>query len=327
MATLLSPRISSVRGTEFPSYVCSSCRCRFTTPKPVSLSYDEVQRHHVYYYEHELERVTVRTYLNGGNEVYWLAKAVDYLSRRSERRHNQVLEMLVSTAFRGERLTVLEIGANCGTIGAIAVRLGHRYLGIDTQEGMMRQAAREFGETGAEFRWAPEDWIFNSDNESFDLVYAAEVIEHVLRPREFLSALIRLVAPGGFGLLTTPDAEVLATDTWAKTDLPPLHQVLLTKRSVCAELERQGFENRYTAYNEDLSVTRMKSYSVPTLGDRDASSGEACPEMDPKSPHYYYGAGRQPASISLLKSSCPWPARDLRRCRRPAGNMTILFQR
>ncbi len=42
-------------------------------------------------------------------------------------------------------------------------------------------------------------------SEPFDLVLAAEVIEHVAHPDEFVAQLRRLVQPGGYAVITTPN--------------------------------------------------------------------------------------------------------------------------
>jgi 2-polyprenyl-3-methyl-5-hydroxy-6-metoxy-1,4-benzoquinol methylase len=80
--------------------------------------------------------------------------------------------------------------------------------------------------------------------ERFDVITLAHVIEHVHRPGEVLAACYRLLKPGGYLWLETPNItseghEVFGRN-WRDLD-PPRHLVLFTSESLRQALSRAGF--------------------------------------------------------------------------------------
>ncbi len=80
---------------------------------------------------------------------------------------------------------------------------------------------------------------------AFDVVMAAETIEHVPDPPAFLHILANTLAVGGVLMLTTPDAEALAPETpagqLAGLLSPGLHIVFQSAHSLRRLLEAEGF--------------------------------------------------------------------------------------
>jgi SAM-dependent methyltransferase len=82
------------------------------------------------------------------------------------------------------------------------------------------------------------------DDQTFDIVYASEVIEHVDDPGEFLKTLAAHLAEDGVLVLTTPNAANLSPATNPLTNIsivwPGIHHVLFTPDSLRAAIRAAG---------------------------------------------------------------------------------------
>jgi 2-polyprenyl-6-hydroxyphenyl methylase / 3-demethylubiquinone-9 3-methyltransferase len=111
-------------------------------------------------------------------------------------------------------LRLLDIGCGGGLVSEPFARLGASVVGIDAAArniGIARAHAREF-DLAIDYREAAAEEL--AADETFDVVLALEVVEHVADLDSFLATCARLVRPGGalfVGTLNrTPQAYALA---------------------------------------------------------------------------------------------------------------------
>ncbi|HLI32560.1 MAG TPA: class I SAM-dependent methyltransferase [Solirubrobacteraceae bacterium] len=108
---------------------------------------------------------------------------------------------------------VLDVGCGEGHFAEAIADAGCAVTGVDIaripiERGLRRRAQLDLRLIGAEGSWPFAD-------ASFDLVWAGEVIEHVLDTGTFFSELRRMLRPSGTILLSTPGHPPLALLTLA----------------------------------------------------------------------------------------------------------------
>jgi 2-polyprenyl-6-hydroxyphenyl methylase/3-demethylubiquinone-9 3-methyltransferase len=96
----------------------------------------------------------------------------------------------------------LDLGAGAGEFTAELSQAAGTAVGVEVAEAALRRARASY--PGLDFRLAPIDGPLPLQDESFDLVWASEVIEHVADTALWLSEVRRVLAPGGRLLLSTP---------------------------------------------------------------------------------------------------------------------------
>ena len=98
--------------------------------------------------------------------------------------------------------TVLDIGCGAGEFSAALIDAGARPVAVDVAREALRRARERIPELDARL-WEPGEPLPLQDN-SVDVVWAGEVIEHVVDVAPWLSELRRVLRPRGTLLLTTP---------------------------------------------------------------------------------------------------------------------------
>ena len=107
---------------------------------------------------------------------------------------------LLGEVHPGER--ALDLGCGDGAFTGELSAAAARAVGVDVAEAALERARA--GHPDLKFRLAPIEGPLPFDDNSFDLVWASEVIEHVGDTARWLSEVRRVLAPGGRLLLTTP---------------------------------------------------------------------------------------------------------------------------
>jgi ubiquinone/menaquinone biosynthesis C-methylase UbiE len=96
----------------------------------------------------------------------------------------------------------LDLGCGSGEFTAELVGAGAKPIGADVAEAALDRARSRH--PGLDFRLVPIAGPLPFADNSFELVWASEVIEHVADTARWLSEVRRVLAPQGRLLLTTP---------------------------------------------------------------------------------------------------------------------------
>jgi len=136
----------------------------------------------------------------------------------------------------------LDLGCGGGEFTAELAHAGATAVGIDVAQAALRRARARHPEL--DFRIAPIDGPLPLADNTFDLVWASEVIEHVADTARWLAEVRRVLAPRGRLLITTPShGRLRLTLGGIERFSEPLgdHLHLYTRRSLAETLEEFGF--------------------------------------------------------------------------------------
>lgn len=141
---------------------------------------------------------------------------------------------------RGGRF--LDIGCNGGFIAEAARERGFEAHGLDIDPVSIAYA-KEHYPANSFFLGTTEQ--FEVEAGRFDLIYSSEVIEHVPDVQSFVAATARLLNPGGYYFVTTPDVshwrrpkDLVRWDGFS----PPSHCIYFNPKSLRGLLERHGLK-------------------------------------------------------------------------------------
>jgi ubiquinone/menaquinone biosynthesis C-methylase UbiE len=140
----------------------------------------------------------------------------------------------------GER--VLDLGCGAGDLTGDLAAAGAVTTGVDVAEAALRRARARH--PGLEFLLAPIDGPLPLPDQSFDVVWASEVIEHVADTARWLSEVRRVLVASGRLVVTTPShGRLLLAIGGVERYSEPLgdHLHLYTARSLRRVLEEFDF--------------------------------------------------------------------------------------
>lgn len=115
-----------------------------------------------------------------------------------------LLSMLPQSANpQGQKIRVLDLGCGNGSLSNVLAKKGYEVVGIEESEQGFTIASKNF--PNCHFIQASiYDLPYAKLQNSFDVVIAVEVIEHLFYPRELARAAKTCLKPNGRLILTTP---------------------------------------------------------------------------------------------------------------------------
>ena len=187
-----------------------------------------------------------RSYQNAGNPQDERKQRAPYLRR------------LIKTHMPADRnVRILDLGCGSGAIIYFLREAGYRnILGIDTSAEQIAPAA-ELG-IGQVLRSDVFSFVRNTESESYDVVIAFDIIEHLTKPELFHLAdeIYRVLTPGGFWIAHAPNAEGVFGARIRYADLT--HEQAFTRESM-EQLARAAGFRAIECFEDEPVVHGIKS--------------------------------------------------------------------
>lgn len=252
----LTDNVFFVAGGMWTLNQCSSCKCAFLNPRPKLSS---IGKAYGYYYTHasgeprdELNRLTGYRYLrrlmsNGYSNVtygtsYSPASRLGVLVARllpSQREIIDVQFRYLPKPKLGQKL--LDVGCGNGAFLSLAKQAGWEVVGIDADHVAVDVCRK----SDLNVYHGSVDALTNF-SEYFDAITLSHVIEHVHDPVSFLSSIYKLLKPGGYLYIDTPNLSSFGAwrfgRNWRGLE-PPRHLVLFNPDNLKELLLTQSFTN------------------------------------------------------------------------------------
>lgn len=152
------------------------------------------------------------------------------------------LERCLSIIRESGPRNVLEVGFENPDLSKLIAELpGVKYVGVDISKVSV-QAARKIGLSAVIVDISRDKLPF--EDRAFDLVYAAEVIEHLLDPDFAMEEFTRVLRPNGKVLMTTPNLASWYNRIFLPLGLQPIHTEVSTRRILGRKFSLLGQGNR-----------------------------------------------------------------------------------
>ena len=139
--------------------------------------------------------------------------------------HNQ-LDIYADLCEGRGRLGVLDVGCAQGTLALLLAEHGHKVCAMDIRQQFLDYAASRH-EKG-DVRLLCGNAMDADPGERFDVVFANQIIEHLVYPQKLVSRLASWLKPGGRLVVTTPNGEYFRNSLPRFSDIgdPAAHEHL-----------------------------------------------------------------------------------------------------
>lgn len=126
--------------------------------------------------------------------------SVGFFRKSAHGRYSKIQKMVRGLEHKG---VVADIGCYGAALGPYLEEAGcNRIEGFDLDENSLSAASKVYDEV---YRWDAETEVAPVDPRRYDVVIAAEIIEHLLDVDHFLNQVHSILQPAGHLIITTPN--------------------------------------------------------------------------------------------------------------------------
>lgn len=141
----------------------------------------------------------VKTLYQHDMEEYWDKTLVP----NKWNQYRNLLDTYLAMAKTETALDILDVGCAQATLALLLAESGHKVCAVD-----LRQESLDYAQTRYEYgdiRFVQHNVLEVHLNETFDLIYANQLIEHLVYPETMIKRLSAMLKPGGKLVIATPN--------------------------------------------------------------------------------------------------------------------------
>jgi 2-polyprenyl-3-methyl-5-hydroxy-6-metoxy-1,4-benzoquinol methylase len=201
------------------------------------------------------------------NEVYGSLSDGVYDSEDKNRDRDAKAHLDLVLSHQKPPARLLDVGCSTGTFAARAQQAGFEASGIDASHWAIERAKARG--SGADFRSGTLESA-SFPEQSFQVVTLFDVLEHVHSPSEALVCIHRWLRPGGFLVMSVPNADSWVAKAMGKRWVLLLREHLwyFSPDTVARLLERSGFRlvktrPKWVSFSLANIATRAAQYPGP----------------------------------------------------------------
>jgi SAM-dependent methyltransferase len=187
-----------------------------------------------------------RSYFIGNPADLNVGYATGYLDQKNRQAMISFAELklrLLQRFWTAAGAKCLEVGCATAEFSYVLKQQGAHPVALDLSEFAVSEARNAYPELDVRVG----DIGCLAERESFDALFAFELIEHVLSPSDFFESAKRLLKPGGFLILSTPNldcAKAIGLENWLGFQVSLEHLYYFSAATLSRFSERQGFAMR-----------------------------------------------------------------------------------
>lgn len=145
---------------------------------------------------------------------------------------------------------ILDVGCAQGTLALLLAERGHRVTAVDLRPAFLEYAEKRH--TTGDVRFLAANVLTDEIPGRYDLVYANQIIEHLVYPEQLLTKLGALMKPGARLVVTTPNA------SYVKNTLPTFTELGDVKQWEHLQFTADG-DGHFFAYEREELLALFRS--------------------------------------------------------------------
>jgi 2-polyprenyl-3-methyl-5-hydroxy-6-metoxy-1,4-benzoquinol methylase len=117
--------------------------------------------------------------------------------------HNQLDRYLALAPDSATKFDILDVGCAQGTLALMLAERGHRVTAVDLRQSFLDYAMTRY--THGDIKFVSGNVLDMELPERFDLIFANQIVEHLVYPAKMVAKLKTMLKPGGRLVVTTPN--------------------------------------------------------------------------------------------------------------------------